>query len=142
MHNDYLIELAGSYYRTIYSLPNQGIDIQIGIFNPKLEDFCRRMNIQTWAFLTAYNPGSSLVSLQKNNLANTKLQSTIMSKGYNLIEGIGVPDESDQWKPEPSFFIWNIDLEEASNVAVRFGQKAFVYGCTNILPSIIWIQPD
>ncbi|WP_416135526.1 DUF3293 domain-containing protein [Aquimarina sp. 2201CG5-10] len=51
-------------------------------------------------------------------------------------EGIPVNDE---WETEKSFFVYNITLKEAKNLAIQFKQNAIVYGNNVTTPELIWI---
>ncbi len=82
--------------------------------------------IKTWAFITAWNPLPDILSKSENELRNAALQRHLIDHGYTVHNGIGV--SKDQTWSEESFFIENIELEDARTASAQFGQLAFVYG--------------
>jgi hypothetical protein len=54
------------------------------------------------------------------------LQQYLFDRGYSIHNGIGI--SKDQSWSEESFFIENIELEDARTASAKFGQLAFVYG--------------
>jgi len=82
--------------------------------------------LQTWAFITAWNPLPDILSRAENDHRNAELQRLLIDQGYSIHKGIGISKDQD-WSEE-SFFIENIDLEVARLVSAQFGQLAFVYG--------------
>ena len=85
--------------------------------------------LNSWAFITAWNPSPKILSLEENKNRNQNLEDDIISFGLKYSNGIGI-SEDEKWFEE-SFFIENISLEKANEWAVKQGQLAFVYGKKN-----------
>jgi len=82
--------------------------------------------LETWAFITAWNPLPDILSIVENERRNEDLQQYLLDRGYTIHKGIGT--SKDQSWSEESFFIENIELEDARTASAKFGQLAFVYG--------------
>jgi hypothetical protein len=82
--------------------------------------------LETWAFVTAWNPLPDILTKAENEKRNEDLQRHLLDQGYSILKGIGI--SKDQNWSEESFFIENIQLEEARTASVKFGQLAFVFG--------------
>lgn len=85
--------------------------------------------LETWAFITAWNPLPDILSNLENKRRNEDLQRYLLDRGYSIHKGIGI--SKDQSWSEESFFIENIELEDARTASAKFGQLAFVYGDRN-----------
>ena len=83
-------------------------------------------HLNSWAFITAWNPLPEVLSLEENRKRNQNLEEEINSFGLKYCHGIGI-SEDEKWSEE-SFFIENISSEKANEWAVKHGQLAFVYG--------------
>ena len=82
--------------------------------------------IQTWAFITAWNPLPDILSKSENEQRNEDLRQFLIDQEFSIHNGIGV--SKDQTWSEESFFIENINLENARSISKKYGQLAFVYG--------------
>ena len=85
--------------------------------------------LETWAFITAWNPLPDILSKAENERRNEYLQRYLLDWGYTIHKGIGI--SKDQSWSEESFFIENIELEDARTASAKFGQLAFLYGDRN-----------
>ena len=88
--------------------------------------------LSSWAFLTAWNPQSKVLSNDENLRRNLELTEDLSD--YDYILGFG---KGEGWPAEESFFIPNIDFEKAMNLAQKYDQNAFVYGAHESLPQLI-----
>ena len=82
--------------------------------------------LETCAFVTAWNPLPDILSKAENEKRNEDLQRQLLDQGYSIHNGIGI--SKDQNWSEESFFIENIQLEDARTASAKFGQLAFVFG--------------
>jgi hypothetical protein len=82
-------------------------------------------DLQSWAFITAWNPLPEILTSAENQARNKELSNIMTEKGYRYHSGVGRSDAGD-WQ-EDSFLIENITLDEAKQLAKQFGQLAFVY---------------
>lgn len=82
--------------------------------------------IKTWAFITAWNPLPNILTKPENDIRNNELQVQLKEEGLVFHPGVGISKNED-WS-EDSFFIENIDLENANAISLKYGQLAFLYG--------------
>jgi len=134
---DYKIVLA--YWDTSYRLVNQGIDIFIAKKNEQFIGFLKDNNLQSWAIVTAWNPGSELMSEDCNSILDKELIKYMEALNYDFEPALGIPSTEHNWKPEESFFVKNISLEQACELGSKYHQKAIVFGKECCLPSLIWL---
>ena len=131
-------ELFEAYKNTTYRvyLPLGEIDIRIGVMNPLLQQLLLSNHVESWAFITAYNPYSVMQNEDVNTLLNTQLERYLLEKQYVFFKGIGVGDD-DSWEPEASFMVLNIRKEDAIKLGKQFKQNAIVAGVIGNLPELI-----
>ena len=132
--------LQKAYMETIYQIVDQKdiYKLQLNTLNHEFSIWCKKCNIRSWAFITAFNPFSNELSKFENELLNSQLQQTIIKEGYNFNLGKGVPAH-DNWDSEESFFIHNISLSNAKKIGIKFNQNAIVYSDSDNLKKLIWL---
>ncbi|MCB0641144.1 MAG: hypothetical protein KDC44_05865, partial [Phaeodactylibacter sp.] len=65
--------LLQAYQNTSYRIFEPPLTIRIGQPHPALDQWLRSSGHSTWTYLTAYNPGSQLLSDAENEQAQQKL---------------------------------------------------------------------
>ena len=115
----------------------QNIDVLVGQKNAKLDSFLQAKKAKTYAFITAWNPYSSVVSMESNQASNESLVSELNQ--YSFLKGIGIPAQPSDWEGEESFFVMDISKEESSRLGVAFKQNAIVFGCINNVPELLML---
>lgn len=128
--------LLKSYRETIYRVEMLDLDIEIGKSNPSLNAFLRRQQAEVWAFVSAWNPGSRLLSLEENEKRHKLLVSMVIASNYSFYVGRGIGYNCD-WEPEVSLFILNVPKAQAIAWAQHFQQNAIVFGKLDELPALI-----
>ncbi len=94
------------------------VAIRIGEPTPELAS-------ETFALITAFNPGSTTRTEKWNQEANARLEARLRSLGSAYLAGRGMsPDGSHV---EPSFAIFDITREASLALAREFGQAAIVW---------------
>jgi hypothetical protein len=124
-HTTYIVALADP------------IPIRIG-WNPRrLRRLLQADNVSTWAFITAWNPGSVALPVAENARRNEALAGDL--RRWTLIEGQGVGD--DGTAPEGSFLVLGIGREVAVAAARRYGQLAIVFGTLETGAELVPCEP-
>lgn len=87
-------------------------------------------SVDTWAYLTAHNPGAMRASKEENAAATRALDEELLRRGLAAWPGDGGldPEGDGSWLPEKSRLVPGISLGEAHALARRFGQLAFLFG--------------
>jgi hypothetical protein len=127
-------ELLLGYEATCYSVVNPKIDIYLKKENAVLNSFLREHNFTSWCFITAWNPFSKALSLEKNKELNALLEADL--KDYTIFPAEG-KDTLGDWPPEISFFVGNISREKAIFLGEKYEQNAIVFGTVDELPELI-----
>lgn len=126
--------LIESYKNTKYKVFEPGIIIEIGVLNQDVDDLLIEHKLVEWAFITAYNPYSRVLTDDENKVRHDELKE--LTKDYITFEGHGV-GEDPAWEPELSLFVIGITRDEASKIGKKFEQNAIVYGVINSNPELI-----
>jgi hypothetical protein len=121
--------LDAAYRATTYvvDLPACTLRLRIDERCPALDDLLQGYGYATWAFISACNPGSRLLSAAENATRHARLIETVNRLGLQWHEGKGVGD-TPGWPAEASLLILGISHGEALALAKRFGQNAIVFG--------------
>jgi hypothetical protein len=93
-------------------------------------------NIKTWAFITAWNPLPTILTYEENVERNNSLLLELNNDGYICHLGKGVSADG-KWEEE-SFFIENINKQNALEFSIKYSQMAFVYGELNQAAELIY----
>ena len=84
--------LLGAYRRTRFCADTaQGrIVIRVGTTCPELDALLHRAGHATWAYITAFNPGSVRLSDDDNHTRQCELEETVQQLGYQMFRGEGI----------------------------------------------------
>lgn len=120
--HEYLLQ---AYLDTIYKVFEPSLEIQIGRHSAKLDEVLDRYGVEEWAYITSWNPNSTLVSEIENQQLFLELQ--VALEGFKFSEGEGMGTDPN-WIPEKSLLVFGIPLAQAEMLGKRFGQNAIVVG--------------
>ena len=119
-------DLYNAYSSTLYQVTEPRVDIRIGVKSKELDALLLLHNCTTYAFITAWNPFSKILSEEENNRRN-KLLFKELSEKYVLFQGQGI-GQDPTWKPEESFLVLGIDEYTATEYGRKYEQNAIVFG--------------
>jgi hypothetical protein len=130
-------DLDAAYRATAYTAatPGGAITLRIGESNATLDCLLVAAGVNSWAYITAHNPGSAPISAEENQARQRELHSAVT--GYASFEGAGV---GEGWPPEPSLLILGMSEEVAADVGRRFGQNAVVVGRLGGPARLLWLR--
>ena len=94
--------LIEAYKNTKYKIFEPALTIEIGKINQEIDDLLNEHKSHEWAFITAYNPFSKVVSEEENIIRHIELKE--LTRSYKTFEGHGVGDDPS-WEPELSLFV-------------------------------------
>ena len=126
--------LLQAYKSTKYKVFKTNLIIQIGVTNDSLNELVIQHNATEWAYITAYNPYSRILTDIENQSRHLELKE--LTRSYLTYEGHGVGTDA-AWEPELSLLILGINKEEAIVLGKRFEQNAIVYGKINNVPELL-----
>lgn len=126
-------ELLKAYSNTRYNVEELSLEIRIGRSNELLNELLKKNNVNSWAFITAWNPGSKQLTKEVNDQRHKELKDSV--KDFIIFEGEGAGIDTD-WPPEKSLLILGIQEEQAIETGIAFGQNAIVIGSINSIPAL------
>ena len=121
--------LWSAYEATAFCATVDGIGIYIraGDMHPSLDRALEVRSVKTWAYITAWNPGSREFSRLENDMRHECLKNDLTRLGFQVFEGEGQPADSS-WSPEQSLLVFGLSAQEAIAIGRRYGQNAIVVG--------------
>lgn len=122
--------LLNSYLSTRYLVFYPSLEIQIGRYHPKVDQFLMDNNAFSWAFVSACNPFSKLLPDLENEQRHAHLVDYLEELHYLHLLGQGKGVDGD-WPPEKSLLVLNISRQKAMQLAKKFEQNAIVFGTIN-----------
>jgi len=107
--------------------PHGPIMIRVGQTCPQLDALLVEERCMTWAYITAYNPGSLPLSEAENEARQHELEEAVRQLGHVMLQGNGISHDG-AWPPEPSILVLGMGRTAAVRLGLRFGQRAIVCG--------------
>jgi hypothetical protein len=119
--------LLEAYQNTHYTT-DIGITLLVGTPAPELDKLLTKRGANGAAYITAWNPLSEELSLQQNRVRNQQLLADLHHtiEPNNIIAGIG-KDPTGVWAGEESFLVVGISEDHIHQLALKYGQNAYVY---------------
>src|SRR5438128_11436757 len=111
----------------IADTPKGHLRLRVGQRCSELDALLAGHGITTWAYVTAFNPGSVPLTAEENTARQRRLERSVAELGLTSYHGEGIGDDR-RWSAEPSLLILGIGREEAKRLGREFGQLAIVYG--------------
>jgi hypothetical protein len=133
-------DLEAAYRATDYTAdtPRGKVVLRIGRENDELDRLLAEHGVNSWAYITAYNPASIPAPAAENEANQRELRAAVERAGHAFFEGAGV---GEGWPPEPSLLVLGITGVESEELGRRFGQLAVVVGERGGVPRLLWLGP-
>lgn len=137
--NETRAELEEQYRQAIYVvIAGTGeIRFHVGECSPKIDALLAAHNAETFAFITAHNPRSKMLTHSENEARQSSLRKTLRAENRDFLEGYGT-DEREIWERENSFFIFDIAQENAVEIGRKYEQNAIVWGAKSEKTELVW----
>jgi len=132
--------LSKAYRNTRYMVQSPEMEIKIGLKNEELDVFLFDNHCWQWAFISAFNPGSKALPPAQNEQNHQKLRERINALKLRTCEGLGIPAQEEDWKPEKNFLILDISRVQAIAIAQEFGQLALLFGEFEGEAELVWVE--
>lgn len=129
---------AAAYY---VDDPTGRFALRIGRSSPEVDALAAAHEVRTWAFITAYNPGSVPAPTERNETRQRELEQAVTESGHRFCRGEGKAEDG-AWAPEPSLLVLGIGEEEAAALARRFNQAAIVFGERGGPARLVWTDVE
>ncbi len=121
-------EIIQSYNQAEYYFEGFDEPLKVGEIHSGISELLNQLKASSWCFITAWNSLSVELSPEENTKRNEELFAELHD--YQVIKGEG-RDPNGKWTSERSFLIIGISRKKAIELAVKFGQRAIVYGEIN-----------
>ncbi|MCE9673197.1 DUF3293 domain-containing protein [Myxococcus stipitatus] len=102
--------------------------LQVGRLHPALDAALLSRGHHTWAFITAWNPGSRPQGKDENQRAQERLVAQLVAGGWVPAPAIGEAEDGS-WS-EQSLFVPGLPRGDAERFGRAFGQVAVLVGRT------------
>ncbi len=121
--------LRDAYVATLYEVDLEGQRVVLRVGHrvaAALQRALRSRGAASAAFVTAWNPGSTVLNVSENRQRQRALCEALAEAGFDWLEGRGV-DPGGRWLAEHSVLIAGIERERANALAETFGQNAWLW---------------
>lgn len=131
-------ELESAFRRTHYRVLASSSELLLRVdqHEPALATVLHANEAHCAALLTAFNPGGRRQAPFHNRRSQQRLQRELQCRGYTTIEGRN-EDPRGRWPVEPSMLALGLPLVQARQLAVRYGQLAFLWMDESGTPRLI-----
>ena len=116
-----------------------GFTLELGEINQQLVRRFAKDQVESAAFITAYNPFSQPTTEHENAAAQAELEAEIESLNLDFYPGQG-EDLTGQWAAEPSALVMGIGLEQAKMLGVKYQQNAIVWIGHDAKPQLLILR--
>ena len=125
-------------YRSTHYTSDIGITLLIGKANPVLDSLLKGKGLHEAAYITAWNPLSKEFTPSQNDERNKELLAELSAVygAENVINGSG-EDPAGEWPGEDSFLVLGTSIEFMHQLAIKYGQNAYVYYRMNGVAELI-----
>ena len=129
--------LKAAYLDTDYIVSDDPpLGLRIGEKNADAQILLASFGVNCAAFITAWNPGSTHLSDEQNDDRQAQLLAEIELVRLNYLVGYG---EREDWR-EYSYLILGIDQSDATELAKKFSQNAYVWLGDDGVPELVCIN--
>jgi hypothetical protein len=121
--------LFEAYGRTTFAAETRRgrLLLHVGRHSAELDDLLAAHGVATWAYVTAFNPGSRLLPAEANAARLRDLERVVAARGFVSYPGQGIGDDG-RWPAELSRLVLGIGRADAMQLGQEFGQLTIVYG--------------
>ena len=130
-------DLIASYHSAVYhfGVEPSAIGLCIDQYSEPLSKVIAESGDRFAVFISAYNPGSLIQSLESNRAAHDDLR----SHSNRIIEGVA-SDPSGAWPPEKGFLAVGVDLVTAQRLGDQYGQNAILWIDEDAVPRLVLLR--
>jgi hypothetical protein len=135
-------ELHAAYLQTTYWVEArpEPIALRVGERSRALDHVLAQRQVRSWAFVTAWNPKSQMLTPWRNAARDAQLRQTLARDGYRWLPALGEGDDPG-WTPEPSVLVLGMSVLDAVSLGRRLKQNAVVTGKLGGRATLVWCRP-
>jgi hypothetical protein len=109
----------------------------VGKRSAEIELLFKEHSVSSAVFITAYNPRSKQLSDEENKTRLFQMEHEIKSMGYQIIDGMGIGQDSVPAWTEESLLVLGMTESEADSLSSRYEQNAYVIAASDCIPMLI-----
>lgn len=106
--------------------------------NEALATLHEAADVESSAFVTAWNPYSRKCDDETNTNRQNALADELKALGLRFVPGVG-RHPSSEWA-EPSFLVLGVSLEAAKDLGTRYEQNAIVWSGAEAVPALVLLR--
>lgn len=130
--------LEQAYLETDYRVDDDPpLFLRIGERNDGVRVLMASFNVESAAFITAWNPGSKRLPVDDNYDRQARLLEAIEQLRLNYFVGRG--EHPEDGYGEDSYLVLGINREQADELARQFDQAAYVWVTMSGVPELAWM---
>lgn len=115
------------------------LTMHIAEYNEELLNLYKLYNVNSCAFITAYNPYSEITSDSQNVQRNQVLFNELKSKELFFLNGEG-KHPSGNWPGEASYLILGISVDESKELGSKYEQNAIIWCGQDVIPQLVLLR--
>lgn len=120
-------DLLTAYRDTAYIVhATPPFSLKVDVPSCQLQQWMQAHACQCAMYITACNPYSQILDDAENAYRQSVLKQWIQQRGVPYENGVGQPLDG-AWKPEASFLVGGLPLEQARMLGQRFQQNALIW---------------
>ena len=131
-------ELFRAYQSTEYRvLADEPFSMYVGKRCLEIKRLFEKRLVKSAVFITAFNPRSEKLSDEENVALLFQMEQEIKAMGYQVIDGIGIGQDSVTAWTEQSLLALGMTESEADSLSSRYEQNAYVLVTSDCIPTLI-----
>ena len=130
-------QLRIAYQTARYQVLDSPILLTVGKQQAVLDELLMANNCSSAAFVTAYNPHSTLLATAENQKRHQQLINLLSFYGYTFLAAQS-SDPHEKWPTEQSVLILGINKSDAISFGQLFEQNAVIYHRLACNTELIW----
>ena len=134
-------DLKQAYESTLFTAQlTTSVDFKHGEASPKADALLVLFDVQSAVLITAWNPFSEPKTKEENEIAQQRLETSLMAQGTRFLPAIG-KGTSDEWA-EPSVLALGMRFAAAQALAVKYQQNAYLWIEKGFPAELIYPDPE
>jgi hypothetical protein len=116
------------------------LTLTIGAPSPDADHLLSQNHAGSYAYLTAFNPQSTTLSMDENNQRHLQLCKEITQRGFTYLTGKAIPD-AGEWEPETCVFAFDMPRATVLELCQAYAQDGAVVGELGSAPKLMFTHP-
>jgi hypothetical protein len=133
-------ELIEAYRKTEFRvLGSPQFTLRVGMVSQELRQLYMTAGAQSAAFVTAWNPYSTLTSADENRIAQSELLLRLSQDGFATMDGCGIYPTTE-WAGEDSVLVLGISWDQTKELGNELSQNAVIWIGADAVPILVMLR--